>query len=123
MIEQFGLSDKADTVKAWYNGYCSGNTEIFCSWDVVSYISDLLYDRNAKPRNYWENTGNNDAIKVFFDMSEIDCSENFETLLNCGAITKPVTDSLTNDTVYGSAENILWRFLLMMGYITADRDT
>lgn len=121
MLDSFGLIDKADTIKDWYDGYRFGNTEVYCPWDVVSYISDLLYDRNSKPRNYWENTSSNDAIKAFFDMPEIDCSEDFELLLNGGTITKPVTDSLTYDTVYGS-ENNLWSLLLMTGYITADRD-
>ena len=120
MLDSFGLSDKADVVKKWYDGYHFGNTEVYCPWDVVSYISDLLYDREAKPRNYWENTSSNDAIKAFFDMPEIDCSEDFETLLNGDAITKPVTDSLTYDIAYGS-ENNLWSLLLMTGYITADR--
>ena len=120
MLDSFGLSDKADVVKKWYDGYHFGNTEVYCPWDVVSYISDLLYDREAKPRNYWENTSSNDAIKAFFDMPEIDCSEDFETLLNGNAITKPVTDSLTYDVAYGS-ENNLWSLLLMTGYITADR--
>ena len=120
MLDSFGLSDKADVVKKWYDGYRFGNTEVYCPWDVVSYVSDLLYDREAKPRNYWENTSSNDAIKAFFDMPEIDCSEDFETLLNGNAITKPVTDSLTYDVAYGS-ENNLWSLLLMTGYITADR--
>ena len=120
MLDSFGLSDKAEAVKNWYDGYRFGKTEVYCPWDVVSYISDLLYDREAKPRNYWENTSSNDAIKAFFDMPEIDCSEDFETLLNGAAITKPVTDSLTYDVAYGS-ENNLWSLLLMTGYITADR--
>lgn len=122
MLDSFGLSDKAEVVKKWYDGYRFGNTEVYCPWDVVSYVSDLLYDREAKPKNYWENTSSNDAIKAFFDMPEIDCSEDYETLLNGNAITKPVTDSLTYDVAYGS-ENNLWSLLLMTGYITADRGT
>ena len=50
MLDSFGLSDKADVVKKWYDGYRFGNTEVYCPWNVVSYVSDLLYDREAKPK-------------------------------------------------------------------------
>ena len=41
MLDSFGLSDKAEVVKKWYDGYRFGNTEVYCPWDVVSYVSDL----------------------------------------------------------------------------------
>ena len=119
LLESFGFSDKVEIIKEWYDGYRFGNSSVYCPWDVVSYVSDLLYDSNSKPKNYWENTSGNGAIKAFFDMPDIDCSEDFETLLNGSTITKTVTDSLTYETAYKSEDN-LWSLLLMTGYVTAD---
>ena len=117
MLTSFGLSDKEAVVREWYDGYLFGNTKVYCPWDVVNYVATLLKRSNAKPQNYWENTSGNDAIKAFFDLPDIDVSEEFETLLNDGTIHETVSNSLTYDKAYES-ENNLWSILLMTGYIT-----
>lgn len=117
MLTSFGLSDKETVVREWYDGYLFGNTKVYCPWDVVNYVAALIKRSNAKPQNYWENTSGNDAIKAFFDLPDIDVSEEFETLLNGGTIHETVSNSLTYDKAYES-ENNLWSILLMTGYIT-----
>lgn len=123
MLAAFNLSDKEELVQKWYDGYLFGDTKVYCPWDVVNYMAALNFDNNAKPKNYWENTSSNDAIKSFFDLPDIDVSEEFETLLNGGTITETVTNSLTYDQAYESEDN-LWSILLMTGYVTpAEYDT
>ena len=119
MLESFYLTDKADIIKLWYDGYKFGNLDVYCPWDVVSYVSDLLYDKSIEPSNYWENTSGNSAIKAFFDMPDIDVSDKFEALLNGETISETVTNSLTYDQVYSSERN-LWSLLLMTGYLTVN---
>ena len=36
------MSDKMELIKEWYDGYTLGNREVFCPWDVVSYLSDIM---------------------------------------------------------------------------------
>ena len=119
ILERFNLTDRADIIKLWYDGYKFGNVDVYCPWDVVSYVSDLLYDKSIEPSNYWENTSGNSAIKAFFDMPNIDVSDKFETLLNGETISETVTNSLTYDQVYSSERN-LWSLLLMTGYLTVN---
>ena len=119
ILEKFNLTDRADIIKLWYDGYKFGNVDVYCPWDVVSYVSDLLYDKSIEPSNYWENTSGNSAIKAFFDMPNIDVSDKFETLLNGETISETVTNSLTYDQVYSSERN-LWSLLLMTGYLTVN---
>jgi len=119
MLEQFNLTDRADIIKLWYDGYKFGNVDVYCPWGVVSYVSDLLYDKSIEPSNYWENTSGNSAIKAFFDMPDIDISDKFEALLNGETISETVTNSLTYDQVYNSERN-LWSLLLMTGYLTVN---
>ena len=118
MLTAFGLSDKAETVKNWYDGYLFGNTEVYCPWDVVYYVSDLMDNPDSSPKNYWENTSGNGAIKAFFELEGVDISDKFEILMNGGTITEKVTNALTYDKAYESEEN-LWSVLLMTGYVTA----
>lgn len=117
LLDEFHLSDKAEIIKEWYDGYLFGDTEIYCPWDVINYAAALLKKPNAKPKNYWKNTSGNTAIKRFFEMSDFDVSNKFETLLNGGTIMEPVIDTLTYDKAYASERN-LWSILLMTGYIT-----
>ena len=119
MLTSFNLSDKMSITKEWYNGYLFGDTEVYCPWDVVNYVSALLKREYAEPKNYWENTSGNSAIKAFFDMPDIDISDKFESLLNGETISETVTNSLTYDQVYSSERN-LWSLLLMTGYLTVN---
>ncbi len=117
LLAEFQQSDKIEDVRAWYDGYVFGNTEIYCPWDAVSHVRALMKRKNAKPESYWENTSGNDAIKAFFEMENVDISDKLETLLNGGTITENVTNTLTYEEVYKSERN-LWSVLLMTGYVT-----
>ena len=74
MLETFDLTEKMELIREWYDGYVFGDTEVYCPWDVVNYVSALLKRKDAKPKNYWENTSGNDAIRAFFEMPDIDVS-------------------------------------------------
>ena len=117
LLAAAGLSDKSDVFKSWYDGYVFGNTSVYCPWDVVSYISALLYDPNARPKNYWRNTSGNGVIKEFVGRFKV--SGKFETLMNGGTITETISDELTYDILHESEQN-LWSVLLMTGYLTKD---
>ena len=112
------LTQKADVFKSWYDGYVFGCSQVYCPWDVVNYVSLLLYDPQAGPKNYWRNTSSNGVIRDFADHSDWGIPDKFETLLNGGTITVTVSDELTYDTLHESEQN-LWSILLMTGYLTA----
>ena len=117
MLAATELSDKADTIRKWYDGYVIGNTSVYCPWDAASYVSALLYDRDAEPKNYWRNTSSNGIIRDFVNHSDWGIPDKFETIMNGGTITVTVSDELTYDTLHESEQN-LWSILLMTGYLT-----
>ena len=117
LLAEDGLSEKADVFKSWYDGYVFGNTAVYCPWDVASYASALLYDPDAKPKNYWRNTSSNGVIRDFVNHSDWGIPDKFETIMNGGTITVTVSDELTYDTLHESEQN-LWSILLMTGYLT-----
>ena len=117
MLDDFGLSEKMDLIREWYDGYIFGNTEVFCPWDVVSYLSAVLYDEDEEPQNFWANTSSNAILDDFVNHSRFDASEKFETLLNGGTITEDVCEELTYDRIAESEKN-LWSVMLMTGYVS-----
>ena len=117
MLAAAGLSDHADIIREWYDGYVIGNTSVYCPWDAASYVSALLYDPHAEPKNYWRNTSSNGVIRDFVNHSDWGIPDKFETIMNGGTITVTVSDELTYDTLHESEQN-LWSILLMTGYLT-----
>ncbi len=117
LLAATGLSDKADVIRKWYDGYVIGNTSVYCPWDAASYVSALLYDPDAEPKNYWRNTSSNGVVRDFVNHSDWGIPDKFETIMNGGAITVTVSDELTYDTFHESEQN-LWSILLMTGYLT-----
>lgn len=48
--------------KEWYDGYRFGDTNIYCPWDVISYVDHISADPYAEPEAFWINTSGNDLI-------------------------------------------------------------
>lgn len=117
MLRKFDLAEKYDTIKAWYDGYIFGNTEVFCPWDVVSYMASVLKEEEEEPQNFWANTSSNAVLDSFVNHSRIDAAEKFEILLNGGTISEDISEELTYDHMADSEKN-LWSVLLMTGYIS-----
>lgn len=117
MLASFGLSEKIDVIRKWYDGYIFGNTEVFCPWDVVSFLSAILYDEEEEPQNFWANTSSNAILDEFVNHSKIDVSDKFETLLNGGTITENICEELTYEGISESEKN-MWSVLLMTGYVS-----
>mgnify|MGYP000166948066 CR=1 FL=1 len=57
-------------IKEWYDGYRFGNVDVYCPWDVVSYLRSLRTNREAIPQNYWINTSSNAEVKEFIRQSK-----------------------------------------------------
>ena len=112
-----GLADRMDVVRDWYDGYVFGAEKVFCPWDVVNYVADSLKSPGLEPKNYWKNTSGNGIVRDFVARTEFNVSDKFETLMNGGTITEPISDELTYDTLHEREEN-LWSVLLMTGYLT-----
>ena len=109
--------DKAEIIREWYDGYVFGNSDVYCPWDVVNYLSALKKRKHAKPKNYWKNTSHNGVLLTFVERTDFKVKGKFEILMNGGTIVQQITDELSYDTLYFSEGN-LWSVLLMTGYLT-----
>ena len=111
----------AETIRTWYDGYHFDAADVYCPWDVISYLYDLQRNPQAKPVSYWRNTSDNSIIRSFIDYASSNITEKLETLLAGGFIVQKVDDSLTYDYLHSSEEN-LWSILYLTGYLTKARD-
>lgn len=117
LLKDTNLLDHADKIQQWYDGYRFGKMDVYCPWDVLCYVNKLMFDKDAKPENFWENTSHNDIIREFLDRKEFDVTDKFERLLDGGTVKVKVEENLTYDNLTSSEEN-LWSVLYLTGYLT-----
>ena len=117
MLRFYGLSDHADAIREWYNGYCFGRTKVYCPWDVINYCKALREDPQTPPRDYWSNSSGNDLVKRLIYMANRTTKEEIERLINGESIVKPVRQDLTYKDIDSSIDNI-WSVLFSAGYLT-----
>ncbi len=118
MLTYYGLSEKYQTVKDWYDGYRFGSVEVYCPWDVINYCDDLLDNPEAEPKNYWSNTSSNDVVRHFIETLDArGTKREMEALIAGEPVTKEIHEELTYNNLYDSMENI-WSVLFMTGYLT-----
>lgn len=117
MLEYYELSDRYAVIKEWYDGYRFGETDVYCPWDVISYVNKLRIDRTAPPKDFWANTSGNDVVKRLLEAASLDTRDEIERLISGEFITKKVNEELTYKELYDNLEN-LWSVLFTTGYLT-----
>lgn len=117
MLAYYGLDDRYDSIREWYDGYCFGDTDVYCPWDVINYVSGLLTDRRLSPRDFWSNTSSNEVLRKLLQMAESDTRDEIERLIAGESVLKTVREELTYRELYDSVENI-WSVLFTTGYLT-----
>ena len=123
LLDYFKFSDKKDIFKAWYDGYRIGKKEIYCPWDVVSYLSDLVEDPSNTPLPYWKNSGSIDLLQSIYAKSPELYSDDVAKLLNHEAIEKVLDEGISFvDLATNDNPNYFWTLLFSTGYLTVADD-
>ncbi len=118
LLKYYELDSHYEAMRAWYDGYCFGSSEIYCPWDVVSYVRRLLRNPKAKPENFWANSSGNDAVREFVRRLDVSVTARELERLTAGeTVQKEIRPELTYREMYSSVEN-LWSLLYMTGYLT-----
>lgn len=117
MLEYYGLEDKYDVIKEWYDGYRFGNAEVYCPWDVINYVYRLLGTRTLPPQNYWINTSSNDVINRLLQGASFETRDEIERLIAGESVIKTINEELTYRNLYDTTENV-WSLLYTTGYLT-----
>lgn len=121
LLEDAGLILYAEEMKAWYDGYRFGDMEVYCPWDVVNHVDNLLQNPEIEPIGYWKNSSDNAIIRSFIDYSGPAITQKFETLLSGGYIIENIQEDITYNYLHSSEEN-LWSILYFTGYLTRVSD-
>lgn len=115
MLGYYGLEEKFEEAKAWYNGYEFGNATVYNPWSVINYVKDMR-GNFPFPRPHWSNTSSNSIIKSLIRKATPQVRTEIEQLLQKGTLKKPIREEVVYGEIEKSMDN-LWSFLFLMGYL------
>ncbi len=118
LLETYGIIDKRDEVKAWYDGYLFGKTEVYNPWSLINYVKDITHENTEFPKPYWSNTSSNSIVRELINTADNVTKQEIEKLISGGTIEKPIHEDITYADIYKSQDN-LWNFLFFTGYLKA----
>ena len=123
MFDYYGLGKFYEKAREWYDGYCIGGEDLFCPWDVASYVEALSDDADPdtlEPESYWNNSSNTPVIREHMPHLNSDDADRMEVLLAGGNIEAEVDEGMSYGTI--SMNNLsssqFWNILLYTGYLT-----
>ena len=119
MAADLQMEDKLPEIRAWYDGYSFGGSEIYNPWSVIMY-----FDAKCKPAPYWVNTSGNGIIKYMLDRLDGRGREDLQSLMDGNAISKQVQEGIIYEEIGSNADD-LYTMLLTTGYLkcTSSQDS
>lgn len=110
-LEEYGLEEKRQEVKRWYDGFIFGNQkDIYNPWSILNYLD------TGRLAAYWANTSSNSLAGKLLREGNRKVKEKFETLLQRKAIWTTVEEQIVYDQL-DNDEAAIWSLLLASGYL------
>ena len=125
-LKDYKMDNFAQKVKEHYDGYKFYDKEIFCPWDIVSFISDY-YKKNLKGtlklnrlENYWEGTTSDKSLSGYLGYLTDNDNQKMQDLVDGKSISFKLNESMNYDTLSEHNSDDFWSLLLHTGYLTLD---
>ena len=125
-LKDYKMDNFAQKVKERYDGYKFYDKEIFCPWDIVSFISDY-YKKNLKGtlklnrlENYWEGTTSDKSLSGYISYLTDKDNQKMQDLVDGKSIGFKLNESMNYDCLSQHESDDFWSLLLHTGYLTVD---
>ena len=125
-LKDYKMDNFAQKVKEHYDGYKFYDKEMFCPWDIVSFISDY-YKKNLKGNlklnrleNYWEGTTTDKSLSGYIGYLTDNDNQKMQDLVDGKSISFILNESMNYDCLSQHKSDDFWSLLLHTGYLTVD---
>ena len=113
-LDEYGMQDKRDDVKRWYDGFTFGKCrDIYNPWSVINYL------KTERLSTYWANTSSNGLVDQLIREGSADIKISMENLLKGEHLYKEVDEQIIFDQL-DADENAIWGLFLASGYLKAE---
>ena len=126
ILKDYELDDFSQAVKNYYDGYKFYDKDMFCPWDVISFIRKNFNFKQTgntddiKPGNYWDKSSSDSALGEYLGYLTDNDNQKMQNLVNGKSISFQLNDSMNYDTLSEHKSDDFWSLLLHTGYLTVD---
>lgn len=115
LLEYYGVSEKEEELREWYDGYLFGQQEIYNPWSVINYVS-----RGCTPQAYWVNTGKNEILDDVLKTATEEVTEKLFSLMQGEKVIARINTNAVYRSITEDPANI-YSLLLVAGYLKTPR--
>ena len=116
-LREFGLSDKEECVRDWYDGFTFGKkTDIYNPWSIIKYLDE------GKLKTFWANTSSNSLVGKLIQEGSKDIKVTVEDLINGGILHTRIDEQIVFSQLDHN-EYAIWSLLLASGYLRVENYT
>lgn len=110
-LKEYGLSEEAEEVRKWYDGFRFGNMgEIYNPWSILNFLD------KKRVGSYWANTSSNELVGKLIREGEPELKIHMESLLRGESIRTVLDEQIVYDQLDGD-ESAVWSLLVASGYL------
>ena len=113
-LEKFGMSDKKELVKNWYDGFTFGEyRDIYNPWS----ITNCLKEKKIYP--YWASTSSNGLVSKLIQSASVEIKEKMADLIKKESILVNFDEQIVFEQIHQN-ENAIWSLLVASGYLKVE---
>ena len=110
-LDEFGLSDRKQQVKDWYDGFSFGKvTDIYNPWSIINFLDD------GRIGIYWANSSSNSLVSRLVREGSPEIKMAMEGLLR-GEVFSTALDEQIVFNQLEQGDDTIWSLLLASGYL------
>ena len=111
-LEYFDVKYEFFDVKAWYDGYKFGDSDVYNPWSILKFL------KSKKIGSHWIDTSGNFLINQILKNTDSEIMETLEALFNGETVEENISGNSDLSSLLGQEE--IWELLLFSGYLTID---
>ena len=111
-LKDFNIEYELPDVKAWYNGYKFGNSDVYNPWSILKFL------QFKKLIPYWIDTSDNYLINKTLKNASSDTMEALQKLFSGESVEENINGNSDLSILFDEEE--IWELFLFSGYLTID---
>ena len=113
-LKEFGLADREEEVKLWYDGFIFGETaDIYNPWSILNFLDKKRFS------TYWANTSSNSLVGKLIREGSKDVKIIMENLLKGEVLCTKIDGQIVFNQLDHN-EYAIWSLLLASGYLKVE---
>ncbi len=110
-LQEYGLEDKEQAVKDWYDGFTFGNQrDIYNPWSILNFLEKRRF------LTWWANTSSNSLVNKLIQEGDRNVKISMEELLRGGILRTQIDEQIVFSQLEQTSSAI-WSLLLAGGYL------